>query len=239
MLIGLPVRLLALLPLLAAPPTLSHAAEWRLPPPGAAGWEPLTFPKVARHTRYTPLRIDGRAAVRAEADCSASALVYELNEFDLRAYPRLSWDWRVDVPLDLEHVRVKAGDDFAARVYVLFEYRPGRASVWERLRRSTLEVLLRIELPGNALNYVWTAAEPRGAIWPNPYTAASRMLSLGAGEPGRWRHEEVNVAGDYERAFSEPPPAAVAVALMSDSDDSCQKARAFFAGLHFGPRPVQ
>ena len=60
------------------------------------------------------------------------------------------------------------------------------------------------------------------------------MVSLGAGPLGLWRSEEVDVLADYRAHFGAPVPPVVAVAVMSDSDNSCQAAEAYLARFRFG-----
>jgi hypothetical protein len=208
--------------------------ELAIPAPGRVGWQPLTFPKVRKHTVYTPLAIDGREAIRAESRCSASALIYPLEGIDLAKMRWLAWEWKVESAVQVSDHRVKAGDDFAARVYLVFEFEPEVASAWERLRRRALGAVFGFELPGNALNYVWSAREPTGAAWDSPFTQASKLISRGNARG--WRREEVNVLEDYRRSFGAPPPSVVALALMSDSDNSCQAAKAYFANFRFMSR---
>ena len=210
----------------------AQPAEIALPAPGREGWEPLTFRKIPQHTRYTPVSIDEREAVRAESRCSASALVHRLAKTDLEQTPLLQWEWKVERGFEIRDHRVKAGDDFVARVYVLFEFEPRGASTWERLRRRAASAVFGVELPGNAINYVWTSREPAGATWENPYTERSKMISRGDGPLGVWRREQVDVLADH-RALLGDPPRVVAVALMSDSDGSCQEATAYFANFRF------
>lgn len=211
------------------------AEEIVLPCPGAEGWEPFRFPGISAHTLYRPISIEGRLAIHAESHCSASALLYRLEKIDLHRTPLLRWEWKVEQGLDIVDHRVKAGDDFAARVYVLFEIEPERLSAWERVRRRLASALFRVDLPGSAINYVWSSREPAGARWRNPYTAWSLMISLGAGPLGSWRSEEVDVLADYQAMFSSPPR-VLALALMSDSDDSCQQASATLAHFRFASR---
>jgi hypothetical protein len=156
-----------------------------------------------------------------------------LEALDLERTPRLRWEWRGERDLAVTDHRIKEGDDFAARVYVLFEFRAEGASVWERLRRLAAAEVFGSELPGNAINYVWSSREPAGATWDNPFTVHSRMVSLGAGPIGLWRSEEVDVLADYRAHFGDPVPPLVAVAVMSDSDNSCQAAAAQFARFRF------
>lgn len=226
------------LPLALLATTLGAAADGRLPAPGTGEWRPLSLPKVDRETVYAAVRIDDVDAVRAESDCSASALLLPTRELDLARTPRLAWQWRVERAPDVPDARVKQGDDFAARVYVMFEFDPERAGFFERARHRLGRAIYGDVVPGSALNYVWSPGEPRGAAWDNPFAATSKMVSLGAAPLGEWRSEQVNVADDYARLFGFDAPAPLGLALMSDSDNSCQRAEALFANFRFLPAEV-
>lgn len=222
---------------LATPAPLRAAGDpserVRLDAPGRGAWQPLTFRNVERRTEYEPVSIGGTEAVRAHSDCSSSALVLPLDDLDLRATPRLRWRWRIDRAPDAADPETKEGDDYPARVYVLFPFEPERTGVWERLRRGIAERIYGERLPGSALNYVWTRRAPAGAVWDNPFTQRSKMISRGAHPLSRWKSEEADVLADYERLFGEPPPQPSGVALMTDSDGSCGEAVAFFADFRF------
>jgi len=203
------------------------------PPPGGEGWRALAFPRVETATAYEAVELDGRPVLRAHARCSASALLHAAPGLELRGTPWLHWRWRVDRDVPARDPRAKSGDDFAARVYVAFRFEPERASRWERLKRGALGLVYGGEMPGSALNYVWSAREPAGSAWTSPYTPQSRMISLGAGPAGAWREAAVDVAGDYRRVFAAEPPPVEFVAVMSDADDGCAEALAWFADLRF------
>jgi hypothetical protein len=206
----------------------ASASEVVLPAPGGPAWQPLEFSKIPRHTRYKV--VDEGRALRADSRCAASGLLLPLDGVDLRATPRLRWRWKVETPIDASaDERSKQGDDFAARVYVAFAFEPERASLWERARRRLGTALHGEDLPGSALNYVWTRAEPAGATWPNPFVASSAMLSRGSGAPEAWRVEEVDLLADYARLFGVEAPAPLFLALMTDTDSTCREARASYA----------
>jgi hypothetical protein len=200
-----------------------------LPAPGAADWEPLTFRGVSRHTVYTP-QPDG--GVRAEAACAASGLVLPLARVDLARTPVLHWRWRIDRPLAIDDERSRSGDDFAARVYVMFRFEPERASLYARLRQRIGSRLYGSEVPGSAVSFVWTSREEPGAVWTNPFADETRMIAVARGGSG-WRDEAVDVVAAYRRAFDRDPPAALALGIMTDSDNACQHAVARYAGFHF------
>jgi hypothetical protein len=186
---------------------------------------------VERRTRYTVRIQDGTPVLRARSECAASALVLPLEDVDLDRTPRLRWRWRVDEDVAPEAPLTKQGDDFAARVYVMFPFDPGRASVWQRLQRRLAQALYGESLPGEALSYVWSEQIPAGESWPNPYAEQSRMISLGAGPPGQWVEAQVDVRADYAAHFGAAVPDPMALGVMSDSDNSCGSATAWFAGF--------
>jgi len=181
-----------------------------------AGWEQESF---SGETRYQVVSDDGQAVLRAQSDDSASGLYREV-KVDLRRTPWLSWRWKVDHALDVIDEQVKAGDDFAARVYVVVRY--GWA-FWQT----------------RALNYVWASRLPAGTTWPNPYTDKAHMVAVQSGgeRAGQWVTESHNVREDYTRAFGEPPEGDVAVAVMTDTDQTGQSATAWYADLRFTAEP--
>lgn len=230
------MRAAALAPVVAlglacAPP--ARAADVGLSTPGTNGWRPLEFPKISRHTTYTVVNRDGVDAVQAHADCSASALYVPISTVDLERTPRLQWRWRIEAGLRPTNERVKAGDDFAVRVYVMFQFDAEHASLWERARHALSTKLYGDSVPGNLISYVWSTREPAGATWDNPFNSAAKMVSLGTGPLARWRTETVDVATDYRRLFGHEPPPLLAVAVMTDTDNTCQKATAYYADFKF------
>ncbi len=205
----------------------------RLPDPGSEAWQPLTFRKIPRHTRYEVVQVDGRPVLRAESDCAASGLVLPLEGIDLDRTPRLAWRWKVEEVPEVPDERVKEGDDFAARVYLTFRFDAERASLWESLRRRVAVRFYGKVIPGSALTYVWASHAAPGSDWPNPFSPEARVVVLRSGRSGEWKSEVVDVAADHRRLIGEPNPSPLALALMSDSDNTCQRARAYFADFRF------
>jgi hypothetical protein len=58
------------------------------------GWQPLTFKKISRHTRYSVVRDSGRIAVKAVSEQSASGLTKNV-AIDAGEYPIIDWEWKV------------------------------------------------------------------------------------------------------------------------------------------------
>jgi hypothetical protein len=181
---------------------------------GADSWEEESF---KGHTRYRTVEIDGRAALEAVAEGSASAL-YRRMDIDLDETPFLHWSWRIEATFGAgidEHS--KAGDDYPARVYVV---RRGGLAFWRT----------------RALNYVWSSAQPVDARWPNAYAGArAQMWAVDSGEEraGEWVSHVRDVPADWRAAFGEDIRSLDGVALMTDADDTGGSARAWYADIRF------
>lgn len=189
--------------------------ELRVGPATAAGilaWEPQSF---VGETRYRVDPAAGRAAIRADSQASASALLHEV-EIDLTATPLLHWSWKVGNLLHGIDETTRAGDDYPARVYILF-----RGSRWDPRPFS--------------LSYVWSSTQARDSSWANAYTDRVIMVAVrDAHDPvGEWVAEERNVREDIRRHFGREVNTIEAVAIMTDTDDSGQQATAWYGDISF------
>jgi len=109
---------------------------------------------------------------------------------------------------------------FTARVFVVFE---------------TSAIPLRTR----AINYVWAAHEPVGAMFPSPYTKNVAMIVVRSGpaDAGRWLGESRDVLADYRRFFGRAPTQISAVAVLVDTDNTGRAAEAWFADLVLATTP--
>ena len=191
--------------------TREETRELLTGPDPLAGWQARSF---AGETRYAPAREDGEVFVRAHARGSASGRYREL-DLPTERWPRLAWSWSVDAPVPVTDVRSREGDDFAARVYVVF------SGGWAFWRTTTLV-------------YVWATADAPETVWPNPFTDQAAMFAATRGPAPaerRWVDVERDLVADYERAFGRSPPPIAAVAIMTDTDQTGAVARARYARL--------
>src|SRR6185369_11491866 len=86
---------------------------------GLAGWESKRFKGI---TDYRLMKEDGRTVVKAASLAAASGLIKKIR-FDPAKFRYLRWNWKIAHTIKGGDERTKAGDDYAARVYVVF---PGR-----------------------------------------------------------------------------------------------------------------
>lgn len=175
-----------------------------------AGWEPEEFHGL---TTYSLVEMDGRKVLKAVSRGSASALVKKI-EVDPDKGSMLSWSWKIEGILPEGDGRTKAGDDFAARVYVLFP----SFLFWNT----------------RAINYVWANQLPVGRTWPNAFTGDNVMMmavNSGNGQAGQWVSHRRDLAADFRRCFGEEPSAIGAIAVMTDSDNTAHQAVAYYGDI--------
>ena len=134
-------------------------------------------------------------------------------------------------------MKTKAGDDYAARIYVLFDYDAGRLSLIDRLKMQLAQSLHGAQIPTAALNYVWDNRYPVGTIQPNAYTDRARLVVVesGSANAGQWVTETRDVAQDFRAAFGEDPPDVIGIALATDTDNTGETATAWYGDIEFLP----
>lgn len=204
--------------------------------PGApvTGWQALKPAPKANDTRYSVVLDAGKTVLKAEAEQAMSGLIHPVR-IDLRQYPLLRWRWKIAAPLKRADMTQKTGDDYAARVYVMFDYPVEKLSFGTRAKLALAEALYGQKIPTAALNYVWDNRQPVGTIQPNTYTDRARMIVLesGAAHAGQWMTETRDLASDFRAAFGEEPPDVVAVAVATDTDNTGESAIAWYGDLEF------
>jgi len=212
----LKVRIILLLLVSVASSIASDVVIGRFSSGDLSGWHEQTFSGKAR-TNYDLVRENGKSVVQARSRRSASGLLKKI-DLDPKKYPVLRWSWKVQHTLKGEDVTRKSGDDFAARVYVVFP----RTFLWR----------------SRAINYVWAARLPKDAAIHSSYTANAMIVAAESGEEraGTWVAEERNIYMDYRRLFHEEPPEIGAVAVMTDTDDTGDEARAWFGDISLSGR---
>lgn len=174
-----------------------------------SGWTDKPF---KGKTTYELTKSDGKRVLKAHSVKAASGLIKKI-KVDSKKFPILRWSWKIEHTLKKEDIKTKKGDDFAARVYVVFP----RTFFW-RMR---------------AINYVWASKMPKDSFTPSPYTANSLIVAVESGDEkvGTWVTEERNIYEDYKKMFGEEPPLLGGVAIMTDTDDTQDEVTAYYGDI--------
>lgn len=200
-------------------------------PAEGGGWMPWQMP--GKHfVAFEPVRVEGQPALRVQADASVSILRQRF-EPALPGTGRIRFAWRADALPEGAQLHESGGDDAAVRVLLAFE---GDRTRWSARthRLSELSRLLTGEpLPYATLAYVWSAADAPGTVVMNPRTDRIRKLVLdsGAQHLGQWRTHERDIRADFVSVFGEEPGPLVAVALMTDTDNTGSRLQAWYGPL--------
>lgn len=201
--------------------------------PGAA-WPPgwVFYPMSARHphTRFALVDDNGATVLRADAERSAGALAHAL---DLPAATTLAWRWKIDHAVAAARPGRRAGDDYAARVYVFFDVPDDALGFATRWKLRLARKVLGVDLPNAALCYVWDNRRAPGTIAADPFVATVREIVLESGDAraGTWREERRDLAADYRAAFGRAAPRVIGIAVASDTDNTRSRATAWFGDL--------
>jgi len=176
------------------------------------GWQEKSF---AGNTRYQFVADADRQVLEATASGTASGLFREIT-IDLNKTPYLNWSWWIDGLLRGNDEKLKSGDDYPVRVYVVVS---GGLFFWRT----------------RAINYVWSNSQPINSHWPNAYTSRAAMVAVrsGAQKSGQWVSEKRNVRDDFRGLFGADIDQIDAVAIMSDSDNSGGETRARYGDIFF------
>lgn len=180
-----------------------------------SGWQTKIF---SGETYYAVATTNERTALHANSTAAASGLFRKVS-VDLKKTPILHWSWKVDNVLPGGDERTRAGDDYPARVYVVFS---GGAAFWRT----------------RAINYVWSNNQPVKSHWPNAFTKNAQMIAVQSGKAGvgQWVEEHHDVLADYRRLFGAEPGNVDAMAIMTDTDNTGETATAWYGDIWFGAK---
>lgn len=178
-----------------------------------SGWEPKVF---KGKTHYQLVTEGNLTVLKATSNNAASGLGRRI-KVDLTKTPFLNWSWRVDNKLGPLNEQSKAGDDYAARVYVILD---GGLLPWRT----------------KAMNYVWSSNSPRGKSWGNAFLPRNaKMLAVRGSQDkvGGWVREKRNVMADFKNIFGLNIKRIDGVAIMTDTDNSKGSASAAYGDIFF------
>jgi len=157
-------------------------------------------------------------ALRLKSDASAFG-VYNEQDFDIKDYPILNWEWKVTELPEGGNFLKEDKDDQAAQIYISF----GSLSFFNKPFVK-------------AVGYYWSSTLPVGTKGECPTWSKSRAIVVETGEEklGEWITEKRNVYQDYTNLFDDDDPSEVsALRLYTNSQHTGTGTEAFFRNIYF------
>ena len=199
-------------------------------------WEHYRLPGKEA-TQYAFVRTgdaDGRVSVQASSAASASMLRARMAVMP-EQMGHFHFSWKVASLIEGADLGVRESDDAPARVVLAFDGDRSRFTTREWAMSELAHTITGEELPYATLMYVWCNQRPVGTVIVHPRSSRIRaiVVETGPARVGQWTAYNRDVKADFERAFGEPPAKLTGVALMTDSDNTRQQAKAWYGPLSF------
>jgi hypothetical protein len=131
----------------------------------------------------------------------------------------------------------KSGDDYPARLYIIFKPKISKLGFFEKLKYRAIKLAYGKSPLHQAINYIWANKAPRGTMVTSAYTAKVIIFVVKSGraEMKIWLKEERNIYKDYKRAFGNEPPMISGIAIMTDTDNTSEYVKAYYGDIFFKP----
>ena len=204
--------------------------------PGNPVWHDVPLPGKAA-TRYIQESEHGQRVVQARSDASAS-MFRRIMKVEPDSLGAVKFSWRVPALIETADLTDRYAEDSPVRLILAFDGDHGRLSMRNRMLFELAHAVTGEAPPFATLMYVWDNKEPTETVIHNGRTDRIRKIVLESGKQnlGAWRHYERDVVADFRRTFGEDPGTLIAVALMTDSDNTRSSARAWYGEVRLlGP----
>lgn len=203
-------------------------------------WKVVGLPQQTKpFTRFSVVDIDGKRAVKIEADLSYGNIVHPLKEY--AAPVNLVWQWRIEKPIDAADLREKRGDDTAVKVCVFFDMPMDNVPFADRQLLRLARSKTSDPVPTATVCYVWDPKLPAGTTLDNAFTRRMRYIVLESGTDrlNKWVAEKRDVAADFTKLFNDESkgvvPPIVGIAVGADSDNTQSHSVAYVSGIALEP----
>lgn len=205
--------------------------------PGATNWLHYRLPGK-KPSEFTYQLLDGRAVMSAAANGSASML-RRVVRVEPAQLGKISFSWKLPDLIEYADLSDREFDDSPVRIVLAFDGDRSKFSAKNAMLSELAQVLTGDALPYATLMYVWCNACPPDTVIENPRTDRIRKLPLESGPAklNRWLDYERDIRRDYERAFGEAPGALTSISIMTDTDNTKSRARAYYGTLKLTSKP--
>lgn len=214
---------------------LSHGTGPQVDTPHGSAWRHRALRGIAPN-RFVLVDEGPATHLRVEVNGSASALVARLPG-GVRG-ETLRWRWRADAFPERAAFGIREADDFAARVYLMFDLPDSRLSWSDRLVLRSAALLQGEPVPAVTLVYLLHAGDARAEPLLSPFSDRVAMfVARSHARPGLWYGETRLWKQDFERAFGIRYPGAIpmpfAIAVGADGDQTGARFNSAFGDMVF------
>ncbi len=166
---------------------------------------------------FTVVEDGGRKVLHLKSKDEGSTISKEVKgKVNLKETPVLEWSWKMVALPKGGNSCVKATDDQAGQVFVM----------WPRFPE---QVRSRI------IGYVWDTTQPVGTTCKSEKTGMVTYIVVrsGAAEAGKWFTERRNVREDFKKIYDEEADNPGAVSISLDSNDTHSYAESLIGPIVF------
>ncbi len=204
--------------------------------PGAVlpgGWQVWTLAKFKKPTTYDLIHKDGATVVEARADGSASGLLHPLDHLNPGEYREMSWRWKIDDLIKNQDNTRSATEDSPVRLVIRFDGDRSKLDFSERIFAAQVKAVTGQEFPYATLMYIWGSKSERETVISSRFTERIKMIVAETGREnvGSWQTVKRNLYDDFKRAYGEEPGAITGVGIMTDTDNTGEKAKAWYGDI--------
>jgi hypothetical protein len=193
--------------------------DWSKTPVGTKGippgWKGQQWGSPAYN--FTVVEDAGKKVIHLKSEHEGSTISKEVKgKIDLKETPILEWSWKMVALPKGGNSCVKATDDQAGQVFVM----------WPRFPE---QVRSRI------IGYVWDTTQPVGTSCKSEKSGMVHYIVVrsGPGEVGKWLTERRNVREDYRKVYGDEPDGPGVVSISIDSNDTHSISESFVGAIFF------
>lgn len=204
---------------------------------GPGRWEPWGRHPSKPATQYDIINEDAKTVLRAQANASVSGLKHRVDR-PAEEFSAVRWRWRIDSSLKGADVGDRHAEDAPARLLLAFDGDRNRLSMRDLMVAEQFELFTGRSMPYATLMYVWDGPRAEGEVVHNPHSGRIRkvVVQSGGSQAGRWVSYQRNFHADFANAFGEAPGRLRGVGVMTDSDNTRQRARCLYGDVELVPR---
>lgn len=193
----------------------------------------LRIPKTNTN-KFSLVDDGGLTVLRVDSHDSAGSVALPF-DVDPKVTPHLTWRWKINRVVHTADTSKKAGDDYAARVYVFFDVPLESLPFNERMKIRVARLVAGNDVPTAALCYVWDNKTPVRIRHASPYTNRVHVITLQSGNTNAntWIEEKHDVAADFRATFGTAAPRIIGVAVGNDTDQTNEAVTTWFGDVRF------